>query len=230
MRDRRARRRWRWWGRGCAWALLWWSGDRGSGRSCSAPEWAWAGGARLRCGPVSLRAAERAARQTGDDRVGHAGGQREIRIAPGSARGPGRVSTDRPQRPPGRRPYLDDPAALERLLELPPLRTPVRRARMCECRERVRDTRRLARARDPLAGLRARLLGRLPATLPEGGDVTLAPRPPRARSGRVGRWEPSRPHRCRRPGWMSRRPVVPGPPAGGQPAERRPCAMPPGAR
>ena len=45
---------------------------------------------------------------------------------------------------------------------------------MLERRERVGDRRRLPGPRDPPAGLAARLLERLAATLPERGEVTLA--------------------------------------------------------
>ena len=80
------------------------------------------------------------------------------------------------RRPPRDRSNLDDPPALKRPLELLALGVPGPGGRVGQRGERIRDARELARPRDPLPGLRPRLVRRLPATLPERRDVALTPR------------------------------------------------------
>ena len=126
----------------------------------------------------SLGAANRGAREAGDDRVGDARSEREIGVVSGSARGARRVATDSAQRPASGSADLDGPAGLERLLELLALRVPWAGFGVRECRKRVRDAGELPRAADSPAGLLARVLDRPPATLPELRDVTLTPRAP----------------------------------------------------
>jgi hypothetical protein len=124
----------------------------------------------------ALRDAQRASRWARDDRVGDAYREREIRIAPSPTRPTRRIVADRPQRPPRDRSDLDDPTALQRSLELLPLRVPCPGGRVGQRGERIGDARVLVRPRDPLPGLRSRLVRYLSATLPERRDVALTPR------------------------------------------------------
>ena len=135
----------------------------------SAPERAAGDGPHAGGWTGAVRASERAARCAGDDRVGHARRQREIRVTRRPGRDARGVTRDRPQRPTRLRADLGESPGLQRPLELLALRRPRRGRGVRERGERVRDTGQLPGAGDPRAGLLAGRVGRVLAPLAERG-------------------------------------------------------------